>query len=177
MKLQSKIYLFPLLLALLCVVLLMSSCGGHKNNYKVYDTYILSKQLNIPIDEKDKHLPLYMEVSEWLGTPYKYGGNSKRGTDCSGFVLQVYSKIYDKKLERSSDGQATKNVKKVGKGNLKTGDLVFFRTASKSKKIDHVGIYLKDNRFIHASTSRGVIVSSLDEAYYKRTWRKGGRVK
>lgn len=94
-----------------------------------------------------------------------------------GFVWQVYRRVYGKNLERSSDDQAKKDVHKVGKGGLKPGDLVFFRTSQKSKKIDHVGIFLKDGYFVHASTSKGVIVSSLNEDYYKRTWQKGGRVK
>jgi lipoprotein Spr len=66
---------------------------------------------------------------------------------------------------------------KVSKNNLKTGDLVFFATSKNSNRINHVGIYLKNGSFIHASTSKGVIVSHLDEGYYSRTWKKAGRIK
>lgn len=159
------------------LVLLLTSCGSNKVLYNPDEVAGLSKKLNLPIRNDDTAIPLYAEVSFWLGTPYRYGGNSKSGTDCSGFVGEVFRKVYGKQLDRSSDGQAKKNVHKIGKHKLKTGDLVFFRTAPKSKKIDHVGIFLKDGYFIHASTSKGVIVSSLDEEYYKRTWQKGGRVK
>lgn len=165
-------YILPVL-----VLLLVASCGSHKVLYNPEEVSGLSRKLNIPISNDDVNMPLYVEVSFWMGVPYRYGGNSKSGTDCSGFVGEVFQKVYGRKLERSSDGQAKKNVHKVGKRKLKTGDLVFFRTAPKSKKIDHVGIFLKDGYFIHASTSKGVIVSSLHEEYYKRTWRKGGRVK
>ena len=65
----------------------------------------------------------------------------------------------------------------MSKRNLQEGDLVFFHNGRKKRTATHVGIYLKDNKFIHASTSSGVIVSSLDEAYYRRCWMQGGRVK
>lgn len=156
----------------------LSSCGSSKKVlYNPVEVEQLSRALRIPINNDDPNIPLYAEASLWLGVPYRYGGNSKAGSDCSGFVWQVYHRVYGKRLERSSDDQAKKDVHKVGKGGLKPGDLVFFRTSSKSKKIDHVGIFLKDGYFVHASTSRGVIVSNLDEDYYKKAWQKGGRVK
>lgn len=72
---------------------------------------------------------------------------------------------------------AHQNCRKVAKRNLKEGDLVFFHNGRKKRKATHVGIYLKDGRFVHASTSRGVIVSRLEEDYYRRCWMQGGRVK
>jgi Cell wall-associated hydrolases (invasion-associated proteins) len=70
-----------------------------------------------------------------------------------------------------------KNCRKIGKGRLREGDLVFFSTGNKAKAyVNHVGIYLKTNKFLHASTSKGVIVSDLDEPYYMRAWACGGRV-
>lgn len=166
-----RFFLLPVL------VLLLASCGSNKVLYNPEEVAGLSRKLNVPIRNDDMNMPLYVEVSYWMGVPYRYGGNTKSGTDCSGFVGEVFRKVYGRQLDRSSDGQAKNNVHKVGKHKLKTGDLVFFRIAAKSKKIDHVGIFLKDGLFIHASTSKGVIVSSLDEDYYKRTWQKGGRVK
>lgn len=162
----------------LFLLLGLYSCGSSKAVlYNPVEVEQLSQSLRIPIKNDDPNIPLYAEASLWLGVPYRYGGNTKAGSDCSGFVVQVYRRVYGKRLERSSDDQAKKDVQKVGKGGLKPGDLVFFRTSSKSKKIDHVGIFLKDGYFVHASTSKGVIVSSLDEDYYKKTWQKGGRVK
>lgn len=158
-------------------LLFFTSCGSQKVLYNPSEVSYLSEQLKIPISNDDPDIPLFAETSLWLGTPYRYGGTSKKGVDCSGFVHQIFLRVFNKNLERSSDDQAKKNVHHVGKGSLKAGDLVFFRTNKKSKKIDHVGIFLRDGYFIHASTSKGVIVSHLDEKYYKQSWQKGGRVK
>lgn len=173
---ESSKYYFALLIAVLSI--LLTSCGARKELYdNQYDTKILSQKLKVPIERNDPDMVLYREVAGWLGTPYKYGGVSKKGTDCSGFVWLIFEKVYSKALERSSKDQAAKDVNKVSKKNLKTGDLVFFSTGKKKKSINHVGIYLKNDYFIHASTSSGVIVSNLDDAYYKRTWKMGGRIK
>ena len=103
------------------------------------------------------------------------GATLKKGCDCSGFVSQVYKAVYGKSLERNSAAIRDKNCSKIRRSQLRTGDLVFFKTGS-SRKINHVGIYLKDNKFIHASSSKGVIVSSLEEKYYIRTYVCSGRV-
>ena len=87
-----------------------------------------------------------------------------------------HKKVYRKKLKRTAEEQRTINCHRVMKNRLTEGDLVFFHNGRK-KSATHVGVYLKNNRFIHASTSRGVIVSSLDEPYYRRCWLGGGRVK
>jgi len=177
MKFIYRKNIFGIASILVIIISAMTSCGSKKIIYNPDEVAYLSKQLKIPIENDDPDMPLLAEVSLWLGTPYRYGGNTKKGTDCSGFVAQVYRRIYNKHLERSSEDQAKKNIKKVNKKGLKTGDLVFFKTSSKSKKITHVGIFLRDDNFIHASTSKGVIVSNLNENYYKRNWVKGGRVK
>lgn len=154
-----------------------SSCRSNKLLYNPAEVEQLSRSLKIPISNNDPNIPLYAEVSLWLGVPYRYSGNTKSGSDCSGFVSQVFLRVYGKKMERSSDDQAKKDVLEVRKGSLEPGDLVFFKTSSKSKKIDHVGIFLQNGYFIHASTSKGVIISHLEEEYYKKAWNKGGRVK
>lgn len=113
-------------------------------------------------------------VNKWLGTPYKMGGETRKGTDCSGFVRSVYKEVYDIELEHSSK-LMSKNTRKVRKQRrLIEGDLVFFKI--EGNRVSHVGIYLKDGLFVHASTQKGVIVTSLDEPYYKRTYYRGGRV-
>lgn len=119
---------------------------------------------------------LYEEVEAWLGTPYKYGGQSKSGTDCSGLVVEIYKKVYGKKLYRSSYEIYEKNCKKIKKKELKEGDLVFFITSKNGKRINHVGIYLKDNKFIHSSTRRGVILTDLSDDYYEKHFVGAGRV-
>ncbi len=117
---------------------------------------------------------LYEYVNEWLGTPYRYSGESKNGIDCSGLVCELYKSAYQKILTGSAIDIYEKS-EPVKKENLKEGDLVFFKI--RKGRISHVGIYLGSNKFAHASTSRGVIISDLDEPYYKKYYYKGGRLK
>ncbi len=119
---------------------------------------------------------LYDECREWLGVPYLYGGQEKDGTDCSGFVMQVYKAVYDRKIERNSARIFERNCEEIDKEDLKEGDLVFFATG-RTSRISHVGIYLKDGKFVHASSSRGVRVSDLSERYYVKHFKCAGRVK
>lgn len=127
----------------------------------------------------DKSLPsetraLLAEASKWLGTGYRYGGDTRSGVDCSGLVLNLYRSALAIKLPRSSS-QQREYCTQISKKDLMEGDLVFFTTGS-SSKVNHVGMYVGNGRMIHSSTSRGVIVSALDEAYYTRTFHSAGRV-
>ena len=135
-------------------------------------------RLGLDIGPRDNHA-LYLEAARWIGTPYRNGGQSLRGTDCSGFVRQVYQKVYGIELPRST-AQQVQEGKRVSRRKLREGDLVFFHNGARRKRkrrVNHVGIYLKDDRFIHASTSRGVMVSRLSEAYWDEHWLRGGRAK
>ena len=116
---------------------------------------------------------LYYQVYDWVGTRYKYSGNSKKGIDCSGFVSEMYRNTYCINLNGSS-GSIYTQVKPVEKVELKEGDILFFKI--RKKQISHVGVYLGNNKFAHASVHSGVIVSDLDEAYYKKYFYKGGRL-
>lgn len=130
----------------------------------------LSIKLGIEPDEK-ANVRLLEISSEWLGAPYKYGGCTKDGTDCSGFVSEVYKQVYNKTLPRSCAEQF-KNSAEV-KDQFQEGDLLFFKT--EGNKISHVGVYLSNGKFIHASTSKGVMVDDLSSAYYKKHFVRGGR--
>ena len=130
-------------------------------------------RLGVDIGPKDHHA-LYLEAAQWIGTPYRSGGQSRRGTDCSGFVRQVYKAAYGIDLPRNTDQQMDA-TSRVRRGKLREGDLVFFH-GSRKRRVNHVGIYLKDGKFVHASTSRGVMVSRLDEDYWDEHWMRGGRV-
>lgn len=121
---------------------------------------------------------LYKETASWLNTPHVDGGMTHGGIDCSGLTYMVFKNVYGKKLERSSANMMKKNCQKISKRRLREGDLVFFNTAGKrSSVINHVGIYLKNNKFVHTSTSKGVMINSLDENYFQKTWICGGRVR
>jgi len=107
---------------------------------------------------------LEQAVSHWLGTPYRYGGNDRGGLDCSAFVQIVYGDVYGFLLPRTTEQQYASGSWVRG-GWLQCGDLLFFRNV-RGRGIDHVGIYLGAGRFAHASSSNGVIISMLEEAYY-----------
>lgn len=122
-------------------------------------------------------LALLKEISEWIGTPYKYASAQKGvGTDCSGFVTQVYKTVYGIQLNRSSY-DIIKNVDVVSRSNMKCGDILFF--ADDKGKIYHVGIYLGQDNFVHAATTKnvGVKVETLNLQYYKDHFYKAGHVK
>lgn len=159
---------------LLLLPFLLGSCRTTTPTYDYQELAKASIRLGIDIDMKDNHA-LYIESANWLGVPYRGGGTTKQGVDCSGLTSAIYNKVYHKNLEHNSEDQRTKDCKKVKKGKLKEGDLVFFHNGKKRKRASHVGIYLKDGKFIHASNTQGVIISTLDEAYWKQYWLNGGR--
>lgn len=116
------------------------------------------------------------EANTWIGTPYKYAHQEKgSGTDCSGFVMKVYETAVGEKLPRNSAKQA-EYCDRIGEDDIFEGDLVFFATGKDPNKVSHVGIIINRESFIHASSSKGVVVSSLNNNYYKRTFRMFGRV-
>lgn len=166
---------FSYIIVLLGLMSCLSSChtSAPRLDYKALAQ--ASVRLGMDIELTDNH-KLYVNAAEWIGTPYRAGGDSRHGTDCSGLVSRLYKKTYRMRLSRSTDGQL-KESNKIARRNLREGDLVFFTSRSSRKKVAHVGIYLKDGKFIHASTSQGVIVSSLKEKYYTQHWLCGGRVK
>jgi len=118
------------------------------------------------------NMKLFHFVYDWIGTPYRFGGSSKRGIDCSAFTKELYSQVFNMDIERNSR-DIFSMVSPMKRDDLKEGDLVFFKIHS--RRISHVGIYLGNNRFAHAS-SRGVAINSLDDAYYKRYFYRGGRM-
>ena len=121
------------------------------------------------LDERylnEKQVQLKNYAREFIGVPYRYGGVTREGMDCSGLVVRVYKDVYGFTLPHST-ALLYKRGKWVSVRALRTGDLVFFRTENRSKP-SHVGIYLDTGSFIHASSSRGVIVSKLTESYYKK---------
>lgn len=111
----------------------------------------------------------------WLGTPYRYGGNDRRGVDCSGLTCNVYSSAAGVKLPRDSRSQKD-FCRKISRSALQEGDLVFFTGKRGSNKVNHVGIYVGDGRMIHASSSRGVMVSDFTTGYWGERYYASGRV-
>lgn len=166
-------------LALCLMNIMVLSCAAHRKMGTIAvseATEDLSYRLGIPLTDED-NLELYRMVALWIGAPHRMGRSTKKGTDCSGFVTNIYKNIYGKTLARSSAAMLATNCERINKKSLCEGDLVFFYTRRKSKRPSHVGIYLKDGKFVHSSTSKGVIISSLDEPYYKKRWITGGVVR
>lgn len=133
----------------------------------------LSDKLGVMVTDLD-HLALYREAVKWLGTRYRWAGNSSKGVDCSGLTGILLKTVFNKDISRSSYLIADQLNEELEANELAPGDLVFFSTR-RAKGINHVGVYLGDRQFIHASR-KGVVVSSLDDKYYSRTFKKAGRI-
>ena len=132
-------------------------------------------RLDIKLSRKDNK-KLYKELKRWLGTPYAYAEHTcGEGTDCSGMVMEVYQEVYGIKLHRNSAKMLEVNCSIIDLDDLREGDLVFFVTSSDGH-VSHVGIYLKDNKFVHASSSRGVTVDDLRQNYYATHFHSAARV-
>ncbi|ROR15381.1 C40 family peptidase [Erwinia sp. JUb26] len=114
------------------------------------------------------------QLSQWHGTPYRYGGMNRGGVDCSGFVYLTFRDRFDLQLPRTTSAQTDVGTR-ISKDDLLPGDLVFFKTGSGENGL-HVGIYDTDNQFIHASTSQGVMRSSLDNVYWRKVFWQARRI-
>ncbi len=122
---------------------------------------------NLPIDD------VWIDfLQDWIGTRYVYGGQTLTGTDCSGFSRNLYQKLFGIQLPRTSGDQAL-TCGTLFKDSLQTGDLVFFKNGS---RISHVGVYLTNGRFVHASCTQGVTISQLKESYYQKRFLGAGRI-
>jgi len=171
---KSYNWIFVLLLG----SLLFSSCGvfrdaPRRHRMSKEETRVYSQRLGMPLTGRE-NASLIREVSNWMGMPFRLGGSTRSGTDCSGFIWAVYREVYNVSLPRTTEEMAYE-TRRIRRRNLREGDLVFFRM--QRRKLSHAGIYLGNGYFAHATTSRGVMVNSLDEPYYRRRFARGGRVR
>ncbi|RYE22822.1 MAG: glycoside hydrolase [Sphingobacteriales bacterium] len=120
------------------------------------------------------NVSLYNFIDEWYGVRYRLGGNDKEGIDCSAFVQRLYQSVFGTDVVRTAFEQFNNCSMVWNTDKLKEGDLVFFRTHG--KRITHVGVYLMNNYFVHASSSRGVAISSLNEDYWSRYYAGAGEI-
>ncbi len=181
------------LLTLIPLSLLLQSCGGSKHvgrhpsgesTAPAFEHELLTtdeKEGNWEVtdhtEDATRHDKLYLQdfIDAWYGTPHVMGGNTKKGVDCSGFVIQCYLQVYDDNFKGRRAEDLFAEVKPLRREELQEGDLVFFKI--NGRRIDHVGLYLAEGNFVHVSSSRGVMVSSLDEPYFSKRFFKGGRKK
>ena len=149
-------------ICLILIVFIFNACHSAAR-YKAIKNSRQSNNRNY--SNKNINSELQGFIKDWMGVPYKYGGMNKSGIDCSGFTSVVYKELYDLKLPRTALDQYNSG-KRIRINQLNGGDLVFFRGV-RGAGIDHVGIYLEDGNFVHASTSIGVTISDLSEEYYE----------
>ena len=151
---------------LLALCIFISACKPsarfRSDNVSATETRLGSNESTSKSDELGRY------IREWLNTPYQFGGTTKKGVDCSGFSSQVMLNIYNIEIPRTAEDQFNQG-KKIRDGWLSPGDLVFFKNV-RGRGIDHVGVFLGNGRFVHASTSAGVIVSDLEEDYYRKRY-------
>lgn len=137
-----------------------------------YKKEYLAQELGFRLN-KDANILLFDTITNWMGAPYKYAGNCREGVDCSGFVTILFNRVYGKNIGARNSEDIYHQLTPLKIEEIREGDLVFFKT--NRRRISHVGLYLGDNRFVHSSTSKGVIISDLNESYYKSRYAGAGR--
>ncbi len=170
MRLSSTVHL-TFLLMVITFLLCLNGCAS-----KSTVTYIPHENCSEPPPQLDENEivsgALKEYFSSWQGTRYMFGGLSHNGVDCSGFTLLTYKELFGKSLPRTVQEQVTEGTK-ISKASLQAGDLVFFKTGRYQK---HVGIYLENDLFIHASGSKGVTISNLNDLYWQKRYLQAQRI-
>lgn len=162
---------------------LLSACSGHHGQKEQTETHAVNNQngflLQASQDEFEKMVQnvdiksrILEQYADWKGVRYRLGGTTKRGVDCSAFVQLTFREQFGLDLPRSTSEQQDTGSQ-VARTKLRPGDLVLFRAGSTGR---HVGIYLGNDNFVHASTSSGVMISSLNDSYWKNRYREARRV-
>lgn len=160
--------------------------NGDWSNIKfgTYEGYIYSEYITLESEKNTVNRGETREIDKLaetakskIGTPYRYGSTGPSSFDCSGFVAYTYKNALNVSLPRTSRSQSSTG-NKVSKSELQTGDLVYFATAGPKNGVSHIGIYLEDGKFIHASSgvSKEVTINSLNEKYYANTYLGATRI-
>lgn len=157
-SLRKRCFILTLILSMFMLFGCSSSRGQVTSNTLRSETAMLAK--------------IESHYKKWQGTPYRYGGTTLAGSDCSALVMNFFKNKLAKRLPRSAAEQAKLGFKVT---KPKAGDLVFFKTGGRGSGL-HVGIYYTDGKFLHASTSKGVIYSNLNETYWKKRYWMARRI-
>lgn len=170
-----------ILLSGVVAVSLLTGCKSSRNSTRgsgvSYDPRIDRVTLEECLQEVEDPMAraLISEAEGWLGTRYVYGGASKQGTDCSGLVMSVFNNVCELKIPRTTRDQV-RYCTPVARNKMQPGDLVFFAPGKSQESVSHVGLYIGKGRMIHASSSRGVMVSGFDAGYWGERYFTGARV-
>jgi lipoprotein Spr len=167
---HRKIFLLLTGVFILLLTASTQSCAVRFNKSRGEKVYQKPKSKAV-----SKQTGLQTAVNGWLGVPYLYGGESKKGVDCSALTQNIFVEAYGSQLPRTAKLQL-KMGNKISPALLKKGDLVFFQN-SRGVFIDHVGIYLGNDKFVHASRQKGVIISRFSSAYYQKRFIQARRVR
>ncbi len=143
------------------LLLMLGACGKSKLQHTTVIVTATGKKVNLANTVFVKQV-LYEQYQAWKGVPYREGGGGRKGIDCSGFVYVTFREKFGRIMPRTTKGQSTLGSN-IGQKSLQAGDLVFFKTGFFTK---HVGIFIENRNFMHASTSKGVMISSLDNVYW-----------
>jgi len=146
---------------IICLISAGCSSSGVQNHQPKVDTKQMRYQQNVS-DSAKREASFFSIYNQWQGVPYRLGGTNKNGIDCSAFVQIAYRDAWQLPLPRTTKMQS-KMGENINYSDAKYGDLIFFKT---SKITNHVGVYLGNSRFMHASTSKGVIISRIDNPYW-----------
>ncbi len=170
-------------IAIACALLVLTGCGSKRHaestpagDYKPAGN--TSGTATPPFTEwqsDEMADALVKEAMKWIGTAYRYGGDSRRGTDCSGLVMSVYRDVCGIKLPRTTREQLA-YCSRLKKGQEQAGDLIFFGSGKDPAQVSHVGICIGNGEMVHASSSRGVVVSTFTSGYWGERFRWSGRV-
>ena len=166
-KMPKILKIFPILVS----GLIFSHCSSIYVPVPYEDDYVdLDKTEIVSLDEN-----IIREIKKFYGAPYKWGGSSPKGTDCSGMIMTIYKNAANIALPHNAD-MMFKTTQKINSRDLFFGDLIFFSSA-RTNKATHMGMYIKGGYFVHASSSRGVILSKLNDKPYKKQFIGARRVK
>lgn len=178
---------FKLLSAMIAVLIAATSCTtyhttvqgplpAHRPGGKLNSTSVASLGKSTDFRLTGEQRKIVKEAKSWLGTPYAYAMSDKgTGTDCSGFVLRVFESSINYSLPRNSAKQA-EFCEEIAPEKATTGDLLFFGTGSDPLKVSHVGILIDQDKFIHCSTSKGVVETPVTSPYFSQRLLKIGRL-
>jgi len=156
-------------LTYLLILTIFSGCISDKTNAI---TYHKIKKPSTHKSQNYKTKLLYKEYKKWANTPYRYGGTNFKGVDCSALVQHIYKDAFKTKIPRTTKYQI-KTGQKVDKKLQKIGDIIFFKTSHKDR---HCGIIIEDGKFLHSSSSHGVIISSINNPYWRTKYLQTRRI-